>query len=46
VGEPSAARLLTLHNVSWLLRLVDRTRDAIRGGTLDRWRAEVLAIWS
>ncbi|HXH58318.1 tRNA guanosine(34) transglycosylase Tgt [Iamia sp.] len=45
VGEPSAARLLTLHNVSWLLRLVDRTRDAIRAGTLDRWRAEVLAIW-
>lgn len=45
VGEPSAARLLTLHNVSWLLRLVDRTREAIRSGTLDRWRAEVLAIW-
>lgn len=45
VGEPSAARLLTLHNVSWLLRLVDRTRAAIRSGTLDRWRAEVLAIW-
>lgn len=45
VGELSAMRLLTLHNVAWLLRLVDRTGDAIRAGTLDAWRTEVRAVW-
>ncbi len=45
VGEPSAARLLTLHNVAWLLRLVDRTAEAVREGRLVAWRAEVLATW-
>lgn len=45
VGEISAARLLTLHNVAWLLRLVDRTRAAIVEGRLDPWRNDVLAVW-
>lgn len=45
VGEISAARLLTLHNVAWILRFVERTRAAIRAGRLDVWRREVLAIW-
>jgi len=45
VGEISAARLLTLHNVAWILRFVERTRAAIRAGRLDAWRREVLAIW-
>ena len=31
-GEPTAPRLLTLHNVAWTLRLVDRMRAAIRAG--------------
>ncbi len=45
VGEISASRLLTLHNVAWLLRLVDRTRDAVISGRLQPWREQVLAVW-
>jgi queuine tRNA-ribosyltransferase len=45
-GELTALRLLTLHNVAWLLRLVDRTRSAIRAGTLGDLRREVLAVWA
>jgi queuine tRNA-ribosyltransferase len=44
-GELTALRLLTLHNVAWLLRLVDRTRAAIRAGTLADLRRDVLAVW-
>jgi queuine tRNA-ribosyltransferase len=46
VQEATAPRLLTLHNVAWLLGLVDRIRAAIRTGTLDRMRAELLATWA
>jgi queuine tRNA-ribosyltransferase len=45
VGEPTAARLLTLHNVAWLLALVGRVRAAVRAGTLAALRAEVAAAW-
>jgi queuine tRNA-ribosyltransferase len=45
VHEPTAARLLTLHNVGWLLGLVDRTRAAIAEGSLATLRAEVAAAW-
>ena len=45
VGELSAFRLLTLHNVSWLLRFVARTADAIREQRLAAWRSEVLEVW-
>ncbi len=44
-GELTASRLLTLHNVAWLLRLVTRTGDAIRAGRFASWRDEVLTIW-
>jgi queuine tRNA-ribosyltransferase len=45
VQETSAPRLLTLHNVAWLLGLVDRIRAAIRSGTLARVRSQVIAAW-
>ncbi|CAN5667355.1 tRNA guanosine(34) transglycosylase Tgt [soil metagenome] len=45
VGEISASRLLTLHNVAWLLRLVDRTRDAVVAGRVAVWRDQVLEVW-
>lgn len=45
VGEPTAARLITIHNLAWLLGLVDRVRDAIVVGTLDQLRREVAAVW-
>jgi queuine tRNA-ribosyltransferase len=45
VGEPTCARLVTIHNLAWTLRLVDRARAAIRAGTLDRLRTEVAGAW-
>jgi queuine tRNA-ribosyltransferase len=45
VGEPTALRLLSLHNVAWTLQLMQRTRLAIEAGTFDTLRREVVAIW-
>ena len=45
VGEPSASRLLSLHNISWTLQLMARMRAAIEAGTLETLRQEVLAVW-
>jgi queuine tRNA-ribosyltransferase len=45
VGEPTASRLLSIHNVSWTLQLMDRMRAAIAAGTFDHLRREVLEIW-
>jgi queuine tRNA-ribosyltransferase len=45
VGEPTAARLTTLHNLAWTLRLVDRMRSAIESRTFGALRNEVLATW-
>jgi queuine tRNA-ribosyltransferase len=45
VGEPTAARLVSLHNISWTLQLMARMREAIATGTFDDLRREVLAIW-
>jgi queuine tRNA-ribosyltransferase len=46
VGEPTAGRILTLHNLAWLRDLVQRTRQAIEEGTLAALRAEVATHWS
>jgi queuine tRNA-ribosyltransferase len=45
VAEPTAPRLLTLHNVSWTLALVARARQAIVDDTLDELRKDVAAVW-
>jgi queuine tRNA-ribosyltransferase len=45
VGEPTAARLLTVHNVAWTFDLVRRIRAAIREGTFESLRRDVLAAW-
>jgi queuine tRNA-ribosyltransferase len=45
VQELTASRLLTMHNVAWMLGLVDRIRDAIRRGVLDELRGAVKATW-
>jgi queuine tRNA-ribosyltransferase len=44
--EPTAARLLTLHNVSWTLDLVARMRAAIDAGTFGALRRQVIEVWS
>ena len=46
VGEPSASRLLSLHNIAWTLDLMARMREAIAAGTFARLRAEVTAVWA
>jgi queuine tRNA-ribosyltransferase len=46
VGEPTASRLLSLHNVAWTIQLMGRMRAAIRGGTFDDLRREVLGVWA
>ena len=45
VGEPTAGRLLSWHNLAWTLALMDRCRDAIVAGTLASLRREILRIW-
>jgi queuine tRNA-ribosyltransferase len=45
VHEPTALRLLTLHNVGWLIGLADRARRAIVAGTFDVLRTEVGEVW-
>jgi queuine tRNA-ribosyltransferase len=45
VNEPTAGRLLTIHNLAWLLDLVDRAGAAITAGTLGQLRAEIGAVW-
>jgi queuine tRNA-ribosyltransferase len=45
VDEPTAPRLLTLHNVWWTLRLVEEVRAAIGAGSLDAVRSRVRAAY-
>ncbi|MEZ4218728.1 MAG: tRNA guanosine(34) transglycosylase Tgt [Myxococcota bacterium] len=42
-GEALGARLCTLHNLRFYLRLLERSRDAIRAGRFEAFRAEQLA---
>jgi queuine tRNA-ribosyltransferase len=50
VGEQTGGRLLTIHNVHWLLRFVEKVRKAIESGTTaglrltlgEAWRTEPL----
>ena len=45
VHEPTASRLLSIHNVAWTLDLMDRMRSAILDGTFTSLRREILAVW-
>jgi queuine tRNA-ribosyltransferase len=46
VGEPAAARILTLHNLAWMQRFMEQVRDAISEGTFARLRRQVLDTWT
>ncbi|NNC79992.1 MAG: tRNA guanosine(34) transglycosylase Tgt [Acidimicrobiales bacterium] len=46
VKEPTAARLLTIHNLWWLLRFVDDMRTSITNGTFETFAAGVHEQWS
>ena len=45
VDEPTAPRLLTLHNVWWTLRLVEEARSSIEAGTLAALRSRLSAAY-
>jgi len=45
VDEPTAPRLLTIHNVWWTLRLVEEARAAVAAGTLEGLRSKVRAAY-
>ncbi len=46
LGESTAHNLCTIHNLTWILGLVDRIRAGIVAGRLDELRAEVAERWS
>ena len=45
VKEPTAARILTLHNLAWLLRLMEQARRAIADGSLARLHQKIAKSW-
>jgi queuine tRNA-ribosyltransferase len=45
VGEPTASRLLSIHNIAWTLQLMDLMREAIAAGTFDTLRRDLLGVW-
>ena len=47
-AEPTAPRLLTLHNVAWTFALVEQARQAVAdgNGALDRLRDATAAVWT
>ena len=46
VGEPTAARLVSLHNVAWTIELMDRMRAAIVDGSFAALRRQILDTWA
>lgn len=44
--EPSAARILTLHNLGWLLRFMEQTSDAIKSKRFEIFRGRVHDVWA
>jgi queuine tRNA-ribosyltransferase len=45
VGEPTAMRLLTWHNIAWTLDLMGQMRAAIFAGRFEALRRSVLEVW-
>lgn len=45
VGEPSAARLVSVHNVAWTISLMAKMREAIANHTFQAFRKDILDIW-
>jgi queuine tRNA-ribosyltransferase len=45
-GEPTAPRLLTVHNLHWLLELVRSIRRSIAEDTFEDLRRRILGVWA
>jgi queuine tRNA-ribosyltransferase len=46
VGEPTAGRLISLHNLHWMLKFMSKIRDSIKAGTLAGMIRDVDEAWS
>jgi queuine tRNA-ribosyltransferase len=46
VGEPTASRLVSIHNVAWTISLMGAMRAAIRAGTIQDLRRRILNVWA
>ncbi len=46
VNEPTAARILTLHNIAYLVDLFAQARAAIVAGRFETFRQQVNEVWS
>ncbi len=46
VGEPTASRLVSIHNVAWTLNLMSEMRQAISSGRFAALRSEILSVWA
>ncbi|MEO5974374.1 MAG: tRNA guanosine(34) transglycosylase Tgt [Ilumatobacteraceae bacterium] len=46
VGEPTASRLVSLHNLAWTFALMDGMRSSISAGTFGQFRRQILAVWA
>lgn len=46
VGEPTASRLVSVHNVAWTFALMDQMRTAITAGTFQELRRQIIAVWA
>lgn len=45
VGEPTASRLVSIHNVAWTINFMKSMREAILGARFEQFRQSTLAIW-
>lgn len=45
VGEPTAARLVSIHNVAWTISLMGQMREAIAEHRFSAFRKQILDIW-
>jgi queuine tRNA-ribosyltransferase len=45
VGEPTASRLASIHNIAWTINLMSDMRSAIISGSFQQFRQRVLAVW-
>ena len=45
VKEPTAARILTLHNLAWLQRLMEQARQAIASNSLAQLHQKIAQTW-
>ncbi len=45
VGEPTASRLVSIHNIAWTINFMKSMREAILGARFEQFRQSTLAIW-